>query len=276
MSKASTPKTRLQRTSNPTLPEPESSKKYKIDMSQNNSEMDFNITDLPIPRQFAISDEDIQEIADAVKYKLWEDIVKIINKKTAPLITKIDNFEKQNRKLKNEVDALEQYGRRSLIRISGIPEPAEEGDTTENVRKIISDIDPRYEITDIIRSHRVGKPNEQAAAVVKHRQIIVRLSDPGVTFRILKCGKNLKENSWYRHVYINEDLTVPRSTICYHARLLVKRRKAKNIWTTNGKISLKDTIGEIHNISTNDAFLTTARKVDPTFVKPENSSKLTE
>jgi hypothetical protein len=38
-----------------------------------------------------------------------------------------------NRKLKNEVDALEQYGRRSLIRISGIPEPTEEGDTTEKV-----------------------------------------------------------------------------------------------------------------------------------------------
>jgi hypothetical protein len=53
MSKASTPKTRLQRTSNPTPPEPESSKKYKIDMSQNNPEMDFNITDLPIPQQFA-------------------------------------------------------------------------------------------------------------------------------------------------------------------------------------------------------------------------------
>jgi hypothetical protein len=51
------------------------------------------------------------------------------------------------------------------------------------------DIDPRYEITNIIRSHRVGKPDEQAVAVVKHRQIIVRLSDPGAKFRILKCGK---------------------------------------------------------------------------------------
>ena len=87
MSKASTPKTRLQRTSNPTPPEPESSKKYKIDMSQNNPEMDFNITDLPIPQQFAISNEDIQKIADAVKSKLSEDIVKIINEKTAPLRT---------------------------------------------------------------------------------------------------------------------------------------------------------------------------------------------
>jgi seryl-tRNA synthetase len=103
-----------------------------------------------------IPDEDIQKIADAVKSKLSEDIVKIINEKTAPLITKIDNLEKENRKLKNEVDVLEQYGRRSLIRISGIPEPTEEGDTTEKVRKIISDIDPRYEITNIIRSHRGG------------------------------------------------------------------------------------------------------------------------
>jgi hypothetical protein len=41
----------------------------------------------------------------------------------------------------------------------------------------------------------------------------VRLSDPGVKFRILKCGKNLKQNPEYRHVYLNEDLTVTRSTI---------------------------------------------------------------
>jgi hypothetical protein len=66
----------------------------------------------------------------------------------------------------------EQYGRRSFIRTSGILEPAEEGGTTEKVRKIISD--------NIIRSHRVGKPDEQAAAVVKDRQIFVGLSDPGI------------------------------------------------------------------------------------------------
>jgi hypothetical protein len=42
-----------------------------------------------IPQQFAISNEDIQKIADAVKSKLSEDIVKIINEKTAPLKTKI-------------------------------------------------------------------------------------------------------------------------------------------------------------------------------------------
>jgi hypothetical protein len=55
----------------------ESSKKYNIDMSQNNP---------LIPQQFAISDEDIQKMADALKSKWSEDIVKIINEKTAPLI----------------------------------------------------------------------------------------------------------------------------------------------------------------------------------------------
>jgi hypothetical protein len=70
-------------------------------MSQNNPELDFNITDLPIPQQFAISDEDIQKIAHAIKSKLSEDIVKIINEKIAPLIAKIDNLEKENSKLKN-------------------------------------------------------------------------------------------------------------------------------------------------------------------------------
>jgi hypothetical protein len=67
-------------------------------MSQNNPEMDFDITYLPIPQQFAISNEDIQKIADAGKSKLSEDIVKIINEKTAPLITKIDNLEKREHK----------------------------------------------------------------------------------------------------------------------------------------------------------------------------------
>ena len=125
-----------------------------------------------------------------------------------------------------------------------------------------------YLITSFV--HRVGKPDEQAAAVVKDRQIIVGLSDPVVKFGTLKCGKNLKENPEYRHAYINEDLTVKRSTICYYARLLVKRRKAEHVWTTIGTISLKDNTGEIHNISTKVAFLTPTRQTNPSFMNPDH------
>ena len=55
---------------------------------------------------------------------------------------KISNLEKVNRQLKNDLDNLEKYGKRSLIplRISGIHEPDGEVDTMET--KLISEIDP--------------------------------------------------------------------------------------------------------------------------------------
>jgi hypothetical protein len=71
---------------------------------------------------------------------------------------------------------LEQYGRRSLIRISGIPEPVGEVDTTETVRNLISEIDPEYKPTDVIRSHKVGKISQPGSFNRKTRQIIVRLA----------------------------------------------------------------------------------------------------
>jgi hypothetical protein len=38
-------------------------------------------------------------------------------------------------------------------------------------------------------------------------QIIVRLSEPNVKLRILRCGRNLKKNENYKSVNVNEDLT---------------------------------------------------------------------
>jgi hypothetical protein len=84
--------------------------------------------------------------------------------------------------------------------VSGIPEPEGERDTTDLVRKIISDIDPNYREEDVNRSHRPSVNGDRS----KPRQIIVRLSDPSVKLRILRCGKNLKKNENYKSVYVNE------------------------------------------------------------------------
>jgi len=272
-----TPNVRLLRTSNPTPPEREDYKKQKVAMSIPNkpsididTEQQFLMTDIQIPQQVAISTEDIQKIADAVKATMLNDIAQIIHEKTAPLLAKIENLEKENTRLKNDLDALEQYGRRSLIRISGIAENPDEGDTTPKIRKLISDIDQEYDESDVIRSHRVGKLDAQAIAESKPRQIIVRLSDPKIKFRILKCGKNLKKIPGHNKVYINEDLTITRSKICYHARQLLKREQISNLWTTNGKILLKDKEGTVHNVSRKEDFLFVARQVDPHFVPPIN------
>ncbi|CAC5407626.1 unnamed protein product [Mytilus coruscus] len=120
---------RRMRTRNPTPPKREDKRprtdvmdQRYIDVSSHTAEAVHTL--LP---QFTISDEDIQKIADAVKSNIITDITNLI---------------------REDVDAVEQYGRRSLIRISGVPEPNDERNTTEVVRKIISDIDPEFKGVD--------------------------------------------------------------------------------------------------------------------------------
>ena len=51
------------------------------------------------------------------------DITNLVLSHTQPLREEIDKLKYENRKLREDLDSVEQYGRRSLIRISGIPEP---------------------------------------------------------------------------------------------------------------------------------------------------------
>jgi hypothetical protein len=119
----------------------------------------------------------------------------MIDLKTRPLIEKINVLEKVNRQLTNGLDNLEQYGRINLMRKSGMPEPVGEVDTTETVHNLISETDPEYKPTDVIRSHRVGKTSQPGSFNSKTRQIIVRLADPSVKMRILRSRKNLEKIS---------------------------------------------------------------------------------
>lgn len=187
---------RLQRTSNPNPPEREDSKKSRrnnsgsssINMEKGNLD---DIIQSSISQTVKISEDDIKKIAEAVKLSILSDIQQMIDLKTQPLVEKIHDLEKVNRQLTNDLNNLEQYGRRSLIRISGIPEPVGEVDTTETVCNLISEIDTSYKPTDVIRSHRVDKNSQPG----RTRQIIVRLADPSVKMRILRSRKNLKKNA---------------------------------------------------------------------------------
>jgi ribosomal 50S subunit-recycling heat shock protein len=98
------------------------------------------------------------------------------------------------------------------------------------------------------------------------RQIIVRLTNPIVKRRILKCRKNLKSYSKYKHVYINEDLTRTRNKIHLHARQLLKRKTIAQLWTTNGKILMKDKNNRIYETNTMDALAEVVQLLDPTYV----------
>lgn len=137
-------------------------------------------------------------------------------------IDEIDTSKKENAQLRDEVDSLEQYGRRELMRFSGIVENRMEN-TTTIVTDIVNSIDKDYQDGDVIRSHRVCNPNtsDRNGHKLDPRQIIVRVKDPLIKRRILKCTKLLRESE-YTHVRVNEDLTKRRNAIAYKARQLKK------------------------------------------------------
>jgi hypothetical protein len=164
------------------------------------------------------------------------------------------------------LDSLVQYKLRSLIRVAGISEDGSDEDTNTIVQKIISDIDPELSPTHIEWSHRVGKLSDSRGHnYARPRQILVRLTNTIVKRRILRCRKNLKYNSKYKHVYINEYLTRKRNKLYSHARQLLKRKTIVQLWTTNGKILMKDKDNRIYETNTMDALAEVVQQLDPTY-----------
>lgn len=205
--KHSTPKQkRYLRTSNPTPPERVDIKKARSESfdslsdsetnSSHNNEMadTIEIVQPLLTQKMFITEEDIIKISKAVKAEILADINKLIDTKTEPLVQKISELETENKQLQKDLDALEQYGRRSLIRIPGLSERTTGDETATAVRKIISEIDPYHKPEDVIRSHWVGKSSGPQVSHRKSRQIIVRLSDPSVKIRLMKCRKNLSRD----------------------------------------------------------------------------------
>ena len=97
---------RLQRTSNSSSSK-KNMEKGKLD----------DIIQSSISQTVKISEDDTQKNAEAVKLSILSDIQYMIDLKTQPLIEKINVLEKVNRQLTNDLDNLEQYGKRSIIRI---------------------------------------------------------------------------------------------------------------------------------------------------------------
>ena len=130
--------------------------------SSNNNEMADAIEFVQplLSQNMSITEEDIVKISKAVKAEILADINKLIHAKREPLVQKISKLETESKQLQKDLDALEQYGRRSLVRIDGLSERAGD-ETTTAVRKIMSEIDPDHKPEDVIRSHWVGKSSGQ-------------------------------------------------------------------------------------------------------------------
>ena len=126
----------------------------------------------------SISDNDVIRIAAVVKQMLSSEIETLVKERvqreTADLKSTISTLQADNKKLtdsvsklevklSSRVDDLEQYSRRSCLRIAGIPETQDE-DTDVLVLELAARLNINVQSSDIEVSHRVGPQRGRPAA----------------------------------------------------------------------------------------------------------------
>ena len=177
--------------------------------------------------------------------------VKSFKDQLAQRDARIDKLEAQVTELSAANDALEQYGRRSSIRISGISETWEDR-TTEAVVELantVLKVDPPLREADIDVSHRLAEPRNAPAD--QPRPIIVRFMTRTDIFRVISRRGSLKAHNADKDskIYINEDLTARRAHLFATTRRLMKAKHLDQAWTYNGNIKVKIANGVIKSVN---------------------------
>lgn len=189
-------------------------------------------------------------VADAVKdsFKSLNDEVKTLREENVSLKNQNSELEKKVVEVENVNEALEQYGRRNSVRISGVPVRQNEV-TDDLVLDIAAALDVPMDMWEIDRSHRVGK------ATKRNRDILVKFVSYRSRQKLYSRRKELRDNDATTGVFINEDLTQSRSKLLYNARLLTKGDTAifKAAYSSDGKIFILDKSDTRHLIQSNDS-----------------------
>ena len=216
-----------------------------------------------MPQQ-GLSDEDILRVATRLKQLLKDDIDELIEQRVVLKITPLENevecLKKTVSQLENELkkvtvrnDDLEQYSRRSCLRISGIAETEHE-DTTQIVLDVARRCGAKIGIDDIDRSHRVGPGkaadgqetddfgdiSDEPRRSRKNREIIVKFRSHGARLQLLRGRAFFRDKN--EKVYINEDLCKTRKNLAFVARQLKKNEKSTvtRTWVYNGNVFVQD------------------------------------
>lgn len=152
-----------------------------------------------------------------------------------------DSLQSENINLKNELkrnksnfdenlNNLEQYGRRNNIRITGINDDVEkqQSDATTYiiVKKLNEKLKLNLTIADIDISHRIGPYK-----VGKHRPILAKFVHRQTKVNIMKVAKQLKGTN----IYLNEDLTHINQEVLAAMRRNA-RDKIEHCWSFEGKL----------------------------------------
>lgn len=152
--------------------------------------------------------------------------------------------------LKEELNELEQYGRRDCLEIRGIP-VVEDEDTDNLVKQVGQLIDVEVEEDDISISHRLFAPRSQGGSrnrAIQDPAIIVKfvrrnLRDEFYSARSQLRSKTTRDLGMMRinerKIFITESLTQQNRKIFNRCLQAKRELKFQFLWTSHGKILLR-------------------------------------
>ena len=138
---------------------------------------------------------------------------------------KVEDIQNEFSSVKFEINRLEQYSRKSSIRVYGIEESQEEKVGEKALSKIKEEINVEISPDDVDIVHRVGKRSEE-----RPRSILVKFSSHKPKERVLKSKNHAKDTR------ISEDLAARTRTMPQANKVALNIEKA---WTLDGKMKYK-------------------------------------
>ena len=163
--------------------------------------------------------------------KLDEELTKLENN-LALKDKAIAGLEDDNYRLSQEVDDLEQYTRRTNVRIYGVAEQPEENTDNLAMDFFKSELNVDVASNDISRSLRVGKKSG-----AKPRPIIVRFTKHNTKNAVMSRRRVLKERK--RPFSLQEDLTINRREILKYLNKDIEEGIVSKVWTVDGVICFR-------------------------------------
>lgn len=135
--------------------------------------------------------------------------------------------------LGNQLDDLEQYGRRTSVRLHNVPPDFGLNTDVAAVRVFNDLMNVAISIDDIERSHPLGKEKDNGT-----RPIIVKFKTYKSKEMVYKAKSGLKGNP--HKIFMTEDLTQKNYKIALKLLQLRSDKRIDSFWTHDGKIFFKD------------------------------------
>ena len=155
-------------------------------------------------------------------------------------VSNANNWKTEWLLIESSHDALEQYGRRNNLVISGIPDSIQDSELESTVTSILSDTDVNVESREVEECHRIGKSNNGS------KKTIIRFVNRKYCKKALLNRKQLERINLKKHhlvsgtrIFINENLTVKNEHLAFNCRQLKKGNYIFSTFTKNGTVYVK-------------------------------------